>query len=257
MRAVANAIRRSRAGLSDPHRPIGSFLPRPHRRGQDRAGPGAGRLPVRRRAGHGPHRHERVHGEARGGPAHRRPARLHRLRRGRSAHRGGGGGPTAWPARRDRKGPPRRLQRAAAGDGRRPPDRRPGSHGRLHQRRAHHDVEPARRSAGVLQARVRQPGRRDDPVPAAHRGRPRPHRRHPARDLLQQRMAARRIGLDVTDAAKALVRPGRATTPLRGPAAQAGHPAGDRRPGGGGHPRWARWARATPWWSTPPATSSR
>ena len=26
MRAVANAIRRSRAGLSDPHRPIGSFL---------------------------------------------------------------------------------------------------------------------------------------------------------------------------------------------------------------------------------------
>ena len=26
MRAVANAIRRSRAGLSDPNRPIGSFL---------------------------------------------------------------------------------------------------------------------------------------------------------------------------------------------------------------------------------------
>src|SRR5918999_2563262 len=26
VRAVANAIRRSRAGLSDPHRPIGSFL---------------------------------------------------------------------------------------------------------------------------------------------------------------------------------------------------------------------------------------
>ena len=26
MRAVANAIRRSRAGLSDPNRPIGSFM---------------------------------------------------------------------------------------------------------------------------------------------------------------------------------------------------------------------------------------
>ena len=59
--AVANAIRRTRAGLSDPNRPIGSFLfLGPDRRGQDRAGPGPGRVPLRRRAGHGPHRHERV-----------------------------------------------------------------------------------------------------------------------------------------------------------------------------------------------------
>ena len=63
-------------------------VPRPDRRRQDRAGPGPGRVPVRRRAGHGPHRHERVHGEALGGPAHRRAARLRRLRRGRPAHRG-------------------------------------------------------------------------------------------------------------------------------------------------------------------------
>ena len=42
--AVANAIRRSRAGLSDPHRPIGSFLfLGPDRRRQDRARPGARR----------------------------------------------------------------------------------------------------------------------------------------------------------------------------------------------------------------------
>ena len=62
---MANAIRRSRAGLSDPNRPIGSFLfLGPDRRGQDRAGPGAGRVPLRRRAGHGPHRHGRVPGEA-------------------------------------------------------------------------------------------------------------------------------------------------------------------------------------------------
>ena len=41
-------------------------LPRPDRRRQDRARPLARGLPVRRRAGHGPHRHERVHGEALG-----------------------------------------------------------------------------------------------------------------------------------------------------------------------------------------------
>ena len=39
-------------------------LPGADRRGQDRAGPGAGRVPLRRRAGDDPHRHERVHGEA-------------------------------------------------------------------------------------------------------------------------------------------------------------------------------------------------
>ena len=36
-----------------------------HGRGQDRAGAGARGVPLRRRAGHGPHRHERVHGEVR------------------------------------------------------------------------------------------------------------------------------------------------------------------------------------------------
>ena len=50
------------AGVADPNRPTGSFfVPRPDRRGRaDRAGQGAGRLPVRRQAGDGPHRHERV-----------------------------------------------------------------------------------------------------------------------------------------------------------------------------------------------------
>ena len=48
---------------------------------------------------------------------------------------------TVRAARRDREGPPRRLQRAAAGDGRRAPDRRPGPHGRLQERRADHDLE--------------------------------------------------------------------------------------------------------------------
>ena len=39
-------------------------VPRPDGRRQDRAGPGAGRVPVRRRGGDGAARHERVHGEA-------------------------------------------------------------------------------------------------------------------------------------------------------------------------------------------------
>ena len=65
--AVSNAVRRARAGLSDPNRPMGSFLfLGPDRRRQDRADQGAGRVPVRRRPGDGPHRHVRVHGEALG-----------------------------------------------------------------------------------------------------------------------------------------------------------------------------------------------
>ena len=77
---VANAIRRSRAGLSDPKRPIGSFIfLGPTGVGQDGNRPRARRVPLRRRAGHGPHRHERVHGEARGGPSDRRASGLRRL----------------------------------------------------------------------------------------------------------------------------------------------------------------------------------
>ena len=57
--------------------------------GQDRAGAGAGRVPVRRRERDGPHRHERVHGEAHRGPPDRRAAGLRRLRGGRPADRGG------------------------------------------------------------------------------------------------------------------------------------------------------------------------
>ena len=66
LRAVANAVRRARAGLAGPE-PADRQLPvpRPDRRRQDRADQGAGGVPVRRRAGDGAHRHERVHGEAR------------------------------------------------------------------------------------------------------------------------------------------------------------------------------------------------
>ena len=55
VKAVADAVRRSRAGLQDPNRPIGSFLfLGPDRRRQDRAGQGPGRVPLRQRGGDGP-----------------------------------------------------------------------------------------------------------------------------------------------------------------------------------------------------------
>jgi len=64
--SVANAIRpgsRRSAGSEPPARQLS--LPRAHRRGQDGAGPRAGGVPLRRRAGHGPHRHVgEVPGEA-------------------------------------------------------------------------------------------------------------------------------------------------------------------------------------------------
>ena len=64
---VADAIRRSRAGPVRPEPAVRLVpVPRPHRRRQDRAVQGAGRLPVRQRGPPDPHRHERVHGEALG-----------------------------------------------------------------------------------------------------------------------------------------------------------------------------------------------
>ena len=181
--AVASAIRRSRAGLSDPHRPIGSFL---------FLGPtGVGKTELARTLADFLFDDERamvridmsrVHGEALGQPPRRRAPGLRRLRRGRPAHRGRPPPPVlGGAARRDREGPPRRLQHPPPGARRRPPHRRPGPHGRLHQRRAGDDVEPARRAHRPLPARVREPHRRDRAVPRPHRGRPRADRRHPAR----------------------------------------------------------------------------
>src|SRR5204862_117670 len=79
-------------------------VPRSCRCREDRAGAHARRLPVRRRAGDGPHRHVGVHGEARGVASRRRAARLRRLRGGRPAHRGDPPPPVRGdPARRDRE----------------------------------------------------------------------------------------------------------------------------------------------------------
>ena len=118
-------------------------VPRADRRGQDRAGQGAGRVPVRRRAGHDPDRHERVQREALGRPADGRPARLRGLRGGRPAHRGGP--PPAvhrGPAGRGGEGAPGGLRRPAAGARRRAADRRPGPHGGLQEHHPGADLEP-------------------------------------------------------------------------------------------------------------------
>jgi ATP-dependent Clp protease ATP-binding subunit ClpB len=65
VRLVADAIRRSRAGLSDPNRPYGSFLfLGPTGVGQDRALQGARRVPVRFRGSPDPPRHVGIHGAA-------------------------------------------------------------------------------------------------------------------------------------------------------------------------------------------------
>ena len=107
---------------------------RANRRRQDRAGETA-RDPARQRVH--PLRHERVHGEARGGAADRRAARLCRVRAGRTARRRRSHASVQRrAARRDREGASGHLQRAAAGDGPRDADRQHRPEGRLPQHRA-------------------------------------------------------------------------------------------------------------------------
>ena len=184
--AVSDALRRSRAGLSDPDRPIGTFL---------FLGPtGVGKTELARALAEfmfdsqdamvriDMSEYMEKHSVV---APRRRAARLRRLRGGRPAHRGRAPPPVLGrAARRDREGPHRRLQRAAAGDGRRPPDRRPGPHGRLQEHRADHDLEHsgrARGRRGDVQAGVHQPARRHRRVrPAVTRAAAR-DRRSPGR----------------------------------------------------------------------------
>ncbi len=143
VRAVANAVRRSRCGLQDPNRPIGSFI---------FCGPtGVGKTELCKALAQvlfddehamvridmsefmEKHTVSRLIG---------RPAGLRRLRRRGQAHRSGPPPPVLRdPARRNRKGPPRRLQHPAAGARRRPAHRQPRPHRRLHQHDHRDDLE--------------------------------------------------------------------------------------------------------------------
>ena len=144
VRLVSDAIRRSRSGLSDPNRPYGSFL---------FLGPtGVGKTElckalaaflfdsedhlIRIDMSEYMEKHSVVAPD-------RRAAGLRRLRRGRPAHRAGAAQALLGdPVRRDREGAPGRVQRAAAGARRRPPDRRPGPHRGLQEHRDRDDLEP-------------------------------------------------------------------------------------------------------------------
>ena len=124
--AVAAAIRRSRAGLQDPNRPIGSFI---------FLGPtGVGKTELARALAEflfddeqamvriDMSEYQERHTVARLIGA---PPGLCGLRRRRPAHRGRAPAPLQRGAlRRDREGPRRGLQRAASGAGRWPADRR-------------------------------------------------------------------------------------------------------------------------------------
>ena len=161
IKAVSQAIRRTRAGLKDPKRPAGLVhLPRPVGRREDRDGQDARRVPLRRRERADPARHVRVHGEAHRVAPRGLASGLRRLRRGRPAHRGRAAQAVLGRAvRRDREGPPRRVQHAPPDPRGRAPHRRAGPHGRLQEHRDHHDVEPRHRRSAQGGHRVRQ-GRR-------------------------------------------------------------------------------------------------
>ncbi len=142
--AVSNAIRRARAGPAGSQSPARQLsVPGSDRRRQDRAGARARRVPVRRRAGDGAHRHVRIPGEAHRVADDRRASRLRRLRRGRTADRSGAPPTLRGRApRRNREGASRRAERPAPAARRWPADRRSGPHGRFQEHRRHHDVEP-------------------------------------------------------------------------------------------------------------------
>ena len=115
--AVSNAVRRSRSGLQDPNRPVGSFMfLGPTGVGENGAVPRVGGVPVRRREQPHPARHERVHGEAHRRTADWRASGVRRLRGGRPAF-GGRAAPAVCgrALRRGGKGACRRVQRPPAG----------------------------------------------------------------------------------------------------------------------------------------------
>ena len=67
IKAVSRAIRRSRAGLKDPNRPIGSFIfSGPTGVGKTELARALARVPLRGRLGAHPGRHVGVHGEVLG-----------------------------------------------------------------------------------------------------------------------------------------------------------------------------------------------
>ena len=169
VKAVANAIRRSRAGLSDPNRPIGSFL---------FLGPtGVGKTELAKALAEVLFDDERAMVRIDMGEYQEKHS-VSRLVGAPPGYVGyeEGGQLTESVRRRPYAVVLLDEIEKAHSDvfnillqvlGRRAPDRRPGAHGQLHQYRAHHDLQPAWRAHQHLQAGVHQPHRRDRPLPPA------------------------------------------------------------------------------------------
>ena len=204
--AVSDAVRRARAGLKDPRRPIGSFL---------FLGPtGVGKTELARALAEFLFDDEqamiridmseymekftvsRLVGAPPGYVGYEEGGQLTEAVRRRPYQ--------VDPARRDREGAPGRLQRPPPGPRRRPPDRRPGPDGRLQEHGRDHDQQHRQRSSSpatparaprrveayeqmkrqvtealrvAVPARVPQPDRRGHRLPRPDRGRPRRDRR--------------------------------------------------------------------------------
>ena len=141
--AVAEAVIRARSGLKDPNRPIGSFI---------FLGPtGVGKTELARALAEflfddehamiridmseyqEKHTVARLIGAPPGYVGYEEGGQLTEAVRRRPYSRGA--------VRRDRKGPPRRVQRDAADPGRRPPHRRPGPHGGFQEHHRDHDLQ--------------------------------------------------------------------------------------------------------------------
>jgi energy-coupling factor transporter ATP-binding protein EcfA2 len=238
VRLVSDAIRRSRAGLSDPNRPYGSFL---------FLGPtGVGKTELCKALAEFLFDSEEhliridmsefmeKHSVARliGAP----PGYVGYEEGGYLTEAGAAQALQRDPARRGREGAPGRVQRAAAGARRRPHDRRPGAHGGLQEHRDRDDLQPRQpddpadgrrrlpgdqaggdgRGEDLLPAGVHQPHRRGGGLPRARREAHRRHREDPAR-LSGKAPGAAGDGLEVDDSALAeLARPASTRCSARG-----------------------------------------
>ncbi len=162
IKALSRAIRRTRAGLKDPKRPSGSFI---------FLGPtGVGKTELAKTLAEflfddedaliqlDMSEYMEKHTVS---PPGRFAPRVRRLRRGRPADRGRAAQALLGGAvRRDREGPPRRVQRPPADPRGRSADRRPGPFGGLQEHRPDHDLQPGNRRPAQVVGRVRQDRRR-------------------------------------------------------------------------------------------------
>ena len=247
LQIVSNAIRRARAGLSDPNRPNGSFL---------FLGPtGVGKTELTKALAAflfdteeamiridmsefmEKHSVARMIGAPPGYVGYEEGGYLTEAVRRKPVFR--------RAARRGREGASRRVQRAAASPRRRASHRRSGPHRRLPQHRDRDDVEPRQpahpgaRGRGQLRAdevrgdgdrraalpaRVHQPDRRRRGVPSARVGAHPQDRRHPARVSAAPARGARHRARALAGGARP-ARAGRVRSRVRRAAAQARDPA--------------------------------